>query len=549
MNAFKEKIFEALFNQAGTPICIIKADAPRFTIIAINEEYKKNSRRATNDIIGKSVFDVYKAWDKASEEQFKLLESGLFQTKAKKSAVNLPVLYFEAPAADGQSVEQSWWQINIMPVFMENDHVEYLMCSTFNVTKEELARLSMEDAKQKEQQLHKELQEVNEKLTVTNEKLNVTIEELRQTQENLYQLNNELEQRIAARTHALTESEGRLKLILDALPQIAWTNTVAGEADFYNRRWYEYTGIDVDENDPWKWKEALHPDDLTYCLDSYWAILQSNEPGEFEIREKEKHGMYRWHLVRMQPLRNEAGEVIHWIGTATDIDDLKQLQQQKDDFISIASHELKTPITSLKVSLQLLDRMKNNPSSEMLPKMISQSRKSMQKISTLVDDLLNVSRIQKGQLPLNKTTFTISELLNSCCNPISITGKHRFHIAGDKELKVHADEHRIEQVMINFITNAVKYAPNSTDISIIIQKENNQVKVSVMDKGPGIPKDKIPHLFDRYYRVDSTGYHASGLGLGLYISSEIIKRHGGEIGTESELGKGSTFWFTLPLQE
>jgi signal transduction histidine kinase len=240
---------------------------------------------------------------------------------------------------------------------------------------------------------------------------------------------------------------------------------------------------------------------------------------------------------------------MHWIGTATDIDALKKLQQQKDDFISIASHELKTPITSLNASLQLLDRVKDNPSSKVLPPMISQARKSMQKISKLVDDLLNVGRIQKGQLPLNKTTFTISKLLNACCNPIILAGKHKFHIICDKELKVYADEHRIDQVMTNLINNAVKYAPNSTDISLIIQKEQNVVKVSVKDSGPGIPKDKLPHLFDRYYRVNSTGYQTSGLGLGLYISSEIIKRHGGEIGVESELGKGSTFWFTLPLHQ
>jgi PAS domain S-box-containing protein len=547
MNTLKDKMFEAFFNQTGTPISIIKANPPKFTIITFNEQFKKNSRTASDDMIGKSAFDVYKPWDQASERQFKLLQNGLFQAIEEKRPVNLPILHFEARTSDGITFEQTWWQINIMPVSMDNDRVEYLMCSTFNVTRQEQSRIAIEHAKQKELQLLKELQEVNEKLISTNEELISTNEELRKSQEDLYQLNNELELRITSRTQLLTESEKRFKSILDALPQIAWTSTIEGEVDFYNKRWYDYTGLTFEETKQRGWKEVIHPDDLQHNLDTYAEILQSNEPGEFEVRERGKDGIYRCHLVRIQPLRNESGEVMHWIGTATDIDALKKLQQQKDDFISIASHELKTPITSLNASLQLLDRMKDNPSSKVLPRMISQARKSMQKISKLVDDLLNVGRIQKGQLPLNKTTFMISELLNACCNPISLAGKHRFHIIGDKELKVYADEHRIDQVMTNLINNAVKYAPNSTDISLIIQKEQNAVKVSVKDSGPGIPKDKLPHLFDRYYRVNSTGYQTSGLGLGLYISFEIIKRHGGEIGVESELGKGSTFWFTLPL--
>jgi signal transduction histidine kinase len=128
-------------------------------------------------------------------------------------------------------------------------------------------------------------------------------------------------------------------------------------------------------------------------------------------------------------------------------------------------------------------------------------------------------------------------------------GKHSIHIQGDKELEIYADEHRIDQVIVNLVNNAVKYAPDSKDIFITIEKEQDQVKIAVRDDGPGISEDKIPHLFDRYYRVHSTGYQGSGLGLGLYICAEIIKRHGGEIGVESELGKGSTFWFTLPLQQ
>jgi signal transduction histidine kinase len=142
----------------------------------------------------------------------------------------------------------------------------------------------------------------------------------------------------------------------------------------------------------------------------------------------------------------------------------------------------------------------------------------------------------------------ISKLINESCNNIRVAGKYHITIAGDMTLEVNADAERIDQVIINFVNNATKYAPNSTEIVLLIERLPMFVKVSVTDQGPGIAPDKQQHLFARYYRADNSGNQYSGLGLGLYISSEIIKKHNGEIGVISEPGKGSTFWFTLPLQ-
>jgi signal transduction histidine kinase len=111
---------------------------------------------------------------------------------------------------------------------------------------------------------------------------------------------------------------------------------------------------------------------------------------------------------------------------------------------------------------------------------------------------------------------------------------------------LYADEHRIEQVLVNFVNNAVKYAPDSRQIDLTVSKVENNVKVSVKDYGPGIPEENIPHLFDRYWRASHSGKKYTGLGLGLYICAEIIARHDGKIGVESTIGQGSTFWFTLP---
>ena len=547
MDILEAQMYKALFNQSASPVSVVKADAPLFTIVAINDLYKNRSHVPAQEIIGKPAFEIYKPWDAASEEQFLRLRQGMEQAAVESRPIDLPTLMFDSPATGCKPSERSWWQIQIAPITDAEGQIQFLKCITLNVTERELIRLEIEEARHKEQMMNEEMQAINEELASTNEELTATIEELSVSQETLAQLNNELEERVAARTAQLSASERRYRNMLNALPQIAWTTTLHGEVSFYNERWYEYTGLSVQQTKTLGWKEVIHPDDWQYCIDTYRAVVASHQPGEFEVREKGADGVYRWHLLRVQPVRNEFGVVDLWIGTATDIDGIKQLQQQKDDFISIASHELKTPITSLKASLQLMDKMKDDPSKTMMPKLILQSRKSIQRVSTLIEDLLNVSRLQQTEINLNKNNFILSELLSACANPIAILGKHKVEITGDMELQICADEHRIDQVVTNLVNNAVKYAPDSETINLHIKKYDTLVKVSVIDYGPGIPKDKISHLFNRYYRVESSGYHASGLGLGLYISAEIIKQHGGEIGVDSEPGKGCTFWFTLPL--
>jgi signal transduction histidine kinase len=249
----------------------------------------------------------------------------------------------------------------------------------------------------------------------------------------------------------------------------------------------------------------------------------------------------------VRPIKDENGTVLLWVGTATDIQEIKQLQQQKDDFISIASHELKTPVTTLKASLQVMEMMKNNPKPDKFADMIGRANKSMNRVTSLIDDLLNVSKFSQGQFILNKNVITLSKIVNDCSNHIRAIGPYNIKVTGDMKLQVNADPERIEQVLTNLINNAIKYAPKSEEIKVHIERTDQFVKVSVIDEGPGIAPEKVPNIFDRYFRAENSGYHSSGLGIGLYICSEIIKKHQGEIGVNTELGKGSTFWFTLPV--
>lgn len=276
--------------------------------------------------------------------------------------------------------------------------------------------------------------------------------------------------------------------------------------------------------------------------------LKTGKPYQAEYLIRWADGSLHWMSASGLPSYDADGHPKNMIGVTVDITTRKNYETQKDDFLGIASHELKTPITSLKATIQLLTRLKENPNHPMIPRLIDQSAQSLEKLNSLVDDLLNMHRISEGQLRLERESFNVAKMLEKSFEYIRFVEKYQLIIDGDFDANMYADEHRIEQVVINFVNNAMKYAPTSDKIIIEIKRSENKIKVSVKDFGEGIDASVQPYLFDRYYRVNHEGKKYSGLGLGLYISSEIIKRHDGEIGVESILGEGSTFWFTIPTK-
>lgn len=348
---------------------------------------------------------------------------------------------------------------------------------------------------------------------------------------------------------AIVENENQYQSILNIMPQIAWTTDSEGWVNFINERWYEYTGLKRTNSIVGSWGETVHPDDIESVGERYLSIMNSNTGGEFEARTLRHDGHYRWFLTRMQAIRDKHDKVLFWIGTATDIDDLKLIQQQKDDFINIASHELKTPLTSLKVAIQLLTERKEDIDPVMRNKLISKAGKSLDKVVNLVEDLLVMGTINKGNFLLNKSLFTLDQLLAEYEMALAHRGNYRLEFSGELSTVIYADAPRIEQVLINLINNAIKYAPESFIITIDIRKLPTTVLISVIDKGPGIEDDLLLHIFDPYYQVATTKSNSSGLGLGLSISAEIIQLHNGKINAESKQGSGTRFYFSLPSSQ
>jgi PAS domain S-box-containing protein len=439
----------------------------------------------------------------------------------------------------------------------------------------------MSESYQREQALNEELGAANEELSAANEELAAINQELQQTQQSLSRLNVSLEERIESRTfelaatneelsstneelltineelyatkldlentvRELAASKEQFRFLLNAIPQQVWTAKPDGKLDYVNQMVSKDFGYKPEAVVGHGWQKFIHADDLPACLQAWQKALASGNEYNAEFRLLMHTGQYRWHLSRAVPLIEE-GTIKLWLGTNTDINLQKSNEQKKDEFLSIASHELKTPLTSIKAFNQLMGRAKD---SEKLYGFIKKSAEHISRLEKLINDLLDVTRINAGKMAYNMAPFNMADLINSSVEAVQLTAPgYEIIIEANTDVTYVGDYFRLEQVVHNFLTNAVKYSPDNKKVLINSKLEDDSIIVSVQDFGIGIAQDHLDKLFDRYYRVDNTAMRFEGLGLGLFISSEILKRHQGSFWIESEQGEGSVFHFRLPLTQ
>lgn len=226
----------------------------------------------------------------------------------------------------------------------------------------------------------------------------------------------------------------------------------------------------------------------------------------------------------------------------------KEAEKKKDEFISIASHELKTPLTSVKGYLQLLERSIDKGDISVVKNRLFKVQDQLEKLNVLVADLLDISKIESGKLKFNRKYFPIDDLLHNIIDVMQQSNNDfKFKLSGSVGCQVFGDEMRIEQVIVNFITNAIKYSPGTNEILINVEICDNNLYIGVKDFGIGMAKEHLDKVFNKFYRVEETSLRFQGLGIGLFICAEIIERHNGTIGVKSQPGDGSEFYFTIPL--
>jgi two-component system CheB/CheR fusion protein len=353
----------------------------------------------------------------------------------------------------------------------------------------------------------------------------------------------------------IQESEFRYHQMTDLMPDMIINANVDWKVFYYNKYWMDFTGWDLKKLKKNGWRELIHPEELPTVEQNWTNAVKTGNEYEMELRILDKNGDYKWHISRAIPVKNEAGKIIMWVGATTEIHKLKEEEKRKEGFLKMVSHELKTPITSIKGYTQLLLSLMEGDKEikwESLPIKPSLQRIDSQvtRLTRLISEILDIDRIKDSQLQLQLELFNFNELVTNTVDDIEYAYKN-IHISlqVDSICQVNADRDRIGQVLINFITNAIKYSPDDQNIEIkVFQKNDTTVSVSVKDYGIGINKADQENVFKRFFRVTGKNEETySGFGIGLYLAKEIIERHDGQVSVNSKKGEGSTFIFTLPV--
>lgn len=273
-------------------------------------------------------------------------------------------------------------------------------------------------------------------------------------------------------------------------------------------------------------------------------VTKPIDPDILLLRVKTFYRLYEQNRV-LNEVQNNLRKEIEYRKLAQQ--EAQSASRRKDEFMSIASHELKTPLASMKAYMQLLNRSleKNDKIKSYLDRTLIQ----INKLNTLITDLLDISRIENGKLKFNEILFNFDKLVQDAAEMIKQTyPDYHISITCESGIRVRGDEGRLEQVLLNYLTNAVKYSPDAKEVHIHCRLENKMLIVAVQDFGIGIPKQSQAEVFRKFYRVEGSENRFQGLGVGLYICSEIIQRHKGSCWLKSEPGKGSTFFFSIPVE-
>ena len=354
---------------------------------------------------------------------------------------------------------------------------------------------------------------------------------------------------LADKNRNLQEIVGELEFLANTVPPVVWTSRPDGALDFINQRWYDQTGKTEEETLGFNWVNSVHPDDVQAASILWERSLATGQAYEVEFRVITITDEYRWFLVRALPLKSADGKIIKWYGTNTDIHHQKELEKQKDDFLAIASHELKTPVTSLKAYTQVVEAMFVKAGDQRNAMLLNRMNKQIDRLTKLIDDLLNVTKIRAGKLQINLAPFNFKDMVIEVIEEVQKTSsKHRINKTIKFDGDVYSDRARVYQVVVNLLTNAIKYSPENHKIDLFVTASRAEVQLSVKDYGIGIAQEATEKIFEQFYRVQGNSDHTfAGMGLGLYICSDIVNRLGGKICVDSVEDEGSTFSFTLPI--
>ena len=402
---------------------------------------------------------------------------------------------------------------------------------------------------------------------------------------------------------ALRQIERNLRFVMDSMPQKIFTATPDGDLDYFNPQWTEFTGLSFEQMQDSGWTKLVHPDDVEEKMRLWQRAFDTGEPFQSEHRFRRADGEYRWHFSRAVPMRDQAGQITMWVGSNTDVHDLKlveaKLQKQaaeladqhrrKDEFLAMLSHELRSPLAPIANAVQLLS-LQQGSESRIQQQARSIIERQLRQLKHLVDDLLEVSRITTGRVQLRRERVVISNIVNGAvetARPLMEQRRHELTVSLPPEpIWLIADAARLEQVLVNLLNNAAKYTEAGGHVELVVSVEwreksgewrvaggENEVSehaastssspltphhsplttpfvvIRVRDNGIGIAPELLPRVFDLFTQAErSLDRSQGGLGIGLALVQRLTELLGGTVEAISTLGQGSEFVVSLPLE-
>lgn len=353
----------------------------------------------------------------------------------------------------------------------------------------------------------------------------------------------------------LKESEKRFRELADSMPQMVWTANPDGHVDYYNQRWYDFTGLPQGSADNNLWGQVIHPDDMGPLLDKWKKSLETGEIYEMEFRTKKKStGEYVWVLSRAVPVKDDEGNVIKWYGTNTDISDQKEIVKDleverdlRERFVSALTHDLRTPLTAAKISAQLLARkLSEQPESQKFAIRISDN---IDRADIMIRDLLDANLVKAGEkLPVKIVSCHLDHIISEVIEELSSLHGDRFKFKKQGSIDGYWDCEGMRRVTENLLNNAIKYGSSVSPITITLTEAHERATLRIHNMGSYISPSDQAKLFEQFKRTEEAQKgEQRGWGIGLSLVKGLVEAHHGTIKVESDEATGTTFIVEVPI--
>jgi PAS domain S-box-containing protein len=358
---------------------------------------------------------------------------------------------------------------------------------------------------------------------------------------------------LKAAQDALARREREFRTLAEAMPQHVWTAQPDGRVDYINLRRLEYAGRPVEELLGSGWLDIFHPDDMPRAMAAWRQAVASGEPYELEGRIRRHDGVYRWQLSRAVAVRDEQGRVLKWLGTSTDIEDLKRAEAElrrraefEQQLVGIVSHDLRNPLNAILLSAQVLPR--SGALTEEQARTVARLRSAAERAARMTRDLLDFTQARLGGgIPVERAPLDFHTAVRKVLDEVRLAHPDRtLELVSSGNGQGILDEDRLAQVITNLVNNALAYSPAGSPVRVETRGEDGALLLSIHNQGEPIPPDVLPQLFEPMRRGTDHGGTAGNVGLGLFIVKSIVEAHGGTVEVRSTAEEGTTFLVRLP---